>query len=744
MSLSDGSQSKRCNEQREAAPVAGALQLWAGPECTVNRVGDVYRDQLEECGFAQRLGDMDRLATLGIARMRFPLLWERTAPHEPNQLDWRYADERLSRLHDLGIAPIAGLLHHGSGPRYTHLLAAEFPAKLADYARAVAERFPHIDAYTPVNEPLTTARFSALYGFWYPHHRCDPSFVRALLNQVRGTVLAMRSIRKVNVHAQLVQTEDLGFTTSVPLLGYQARFENARRWLSFDLLCGKVDRAHAMWRYLVRHGASVSELQALVDQPCPPDVMGINSYVTSERFLDDRLADYPREKRGGNGRHRYADVETVRVRGQVIGSFLARLRETHHRYNRPMALTEVHMSCTRDEQLRWLNQAWRDAQTARAEGLDVRAVTAWAAFGAYDWNSLITRNAGHYEPGIWDVRSGATPRETALAPLARQVAAGQAPSHPALDGIPWWLREERLLYPSERPVAASDYVGRTLLIAGATGTLGQAFGHQCAERGLPHRLLSRSQLDITNAASIEAAIQAWKPWAIVNAAGYVRVDDAEHDGRQWLENAIGPALLAQGCARNGVRLMGFSSDLVFGGEKCEPYVERDALQPLNAYGRSKAEAEQRMLEYAPNALMIRTSAFFGPWDAHNFLTQGLAVLSRGEHWLVPDDQVVSPTYVPDLVTASLDLLIDGEVGLWHLANRGAVSWVDFARLAARAAKKKRGLVVGRPGAELGQRAPRPRYAALGSERATLMPTLGDAITRYLDHKKRSKTLSVGN
>ena len=108
------------------------------------------------------------------------------------------------------VKPIVGLVHHGSGPRYTHLLDPSFPQRLAEYARAVAERYPHIDAYTPVNEPVTTARFSALYGFWYPHCRDDRSFVRALMHQMLGIVLAMRAIRKVNSSAQLIQTDDLG------------------------------------------------------------------------------------------------------------------------------------------------------------------------------------------------------------------------------------------------------------------------------------------------------------------------------------------------------------------------------------------------------------------------------------------------------------------------------------------------------------------------------------------------------
>src|SRR4030095_607980 len=265
------------------------LQLWAGPECTVNRIGDRYRDQLELTGFANRLEDLDRLAELGVRRLRFPLLWERTAPLAPGQYEWQWSDRRVKRLRDLNVTPIVGLIHHGSGPRYTNLLDPHFPPRQAEAARAVAERYPNVDAYTPVNEPVTTARFSALYGLWFPHCSDDRSFVRAVLNQMWGTVLAMREIRKINPYAQLIQTDDLGYTTTPAQLRYQADFENARRWLSFDLLTGRVMPGHPLWRYLLDNGASQHELVSFIEQPCPPDIVGINCYVTSERFLDERL-----------------------------------------------------------------------------------------------------------------------------------------------------------------------------------------------------------------------------------------------------------------------------------------------------------------------------------------------------------------------------------------------------------------------------------------------------------------------
>jgi len=251
------------------------LELWAGPECTVNRVGERWRDQLAHSGFARRLSDIDRLASLGVRRVRFPLLWERTAPHRDAPPDWSWAQPRVERLQALGVGAIAGLLHHGSGPRHAGLLDAHFPGHLAAYAMAAARQFPHIEDWTPVNEPLTTARFAALYGLWHPHRRDDASFVRALVNQVCGIAQAMAAIRTVNPHARLVQTEDLGLTTTAsPALQPQADFDNERRWLSLDLLAGRVGARHPLRRWLLQHGAREDELDALCEAPCLPQRRG--------------------------------------------------------------------------------------------------------------------------------------------------------------------------------------------------------------------------------------------------------------------------------------------------------------------------------------------------------------------------------------------------------------------------------------------------------------------------------------
>jgi len=702
------------------------LELWAGPECTVNRVGDVFRDQLEETGFAARADDIDRLASLGVASVRMPLLWERTAVL--GDAAWRWSDERIARLRDLRVGCIAGLIHHGSGPPPVDLLHPDFAEGLARHAREVAERYPHLSDYTPVNEPVTTARFSGLYGVWHPHRSSDAAFVRMLLNQLEGVRRAMKAVRDVNPAANLVQTDDLGFTHAVSRLQYQAIFENHRRWIGHDLLSGRVDKRHPLWRYLRRHGASEQELMGWVEDPCPPDVIGINYYVTSQRFLDDRLEHYPSCMHGGNRRHRYVDVETVRVHGELLDGLQARLQETWRRYGRPMAVTESHLGCTREEQMRWFFQCWQAAQNARDAGANVRAVTAWAVFGTVDWNTLVTQQQSHYEVGLWDVR-GPSPRATALALLAQQLARGQAPDHPVLEGAGWWQRSLRHLYPAHGIERSLPAAGRPLLITGGRGTLARAFAHLCHMRGLPYRLLGRQELDIADDRSVQSALDRWQPWAVLNAAGYVRVDDAQHDPRQWRENSLGPQVLARACARRGVRLVTYSSDLVFDGRKGAPYVESDVPNPLNQYGRAKALAERWVEEANPDVLIVRAAAFFGSWDEHNFLTSGLSALRRGERWEAADDVVVSPTYVRDLAMSSLDLLIDGETGLWHLSNQAALSWFDFARMAARAAGLDESAI---DPVRMAGIAPRPAHVVLHSERGRVMPDLDDALSRYLE------------
>src|SRR5215216_1500141 len=129
------------------------IELWGGVECTRNSVGDRYFDQVESTGHAARPIDLELFAGVGLRTLRYPVLWESVAPQGLDSADWRRSDERLGQMRALGIDPVVGFLHHGSGPRHTSLLDPTFPAQLAEFARAVAARYPWLRRFTPVNEP---------------------------------------------------------------------------------------------------------------------------------------------------------------------------------------------------------------------------------------------------------------------------------------------------------------------------------------------------------------------------------------------------------------------------------------------------------------------------------------------------------------------------------------------------------------------------------------------------------------
>ncbi len=427
------------------------LELWGGHECTVNRVGDRFRDQTRYSGHQDRPEDIARFAGLGLRTLRYPVLWERVSPRDPGERDWSWSDARLAELRRRGVRPIVGLVHHGSGPAYTSLVSDTFASGLARHARAVAERYPWVEDWTPVNEPLTTARFSALYGHWYPHAADERTFWLALLNEVEATGAAMRQVRDVNPAARLIQTEDLGQTYGTPPFAGEVEFQNQRRWISWDLLCGRVTPGHDLWPRLERFGFA-RRLDAIASTPCPPDVLGVNFYITSERFLDHRAELYPQWEAGEMGQF---DMDALRVLDPGPVGLEGLLRQVWARYGLPIAITESHLNGDLPDQMRWLLEAWETAGRLRAEGVDMRAVTSWALLGSFDWNSLLTQEAGFYEPGAFDVSGGGDPQPTGVAHLLRHLAEGGTAQawverHPELAEQGWWRQPGRLTLPPYR------------------------------------------------------------------------------------------------------------------------------------------------------------------------------------------------------------------------------------------------------------------------------------------------------
>ena len=420
-----------------------AIELWGGLECTMNRVHDQCFDQHEwSCHRTRVEADLGAVASLGIKTLRTGLLWE----YFHKTQNWDFFDLTLATMQRLKMTPIVGLVHHGSGPPHTDLLDPYFPEKLAAYALQLAKRYPWVTRYTPVNEPNTTSRFSCLYGHWYPHHRSIESYLRALLTEVKATVLSMQAIRTVQPHAELVYTEDGGgiFGTAATESIREARSD--RRWLGTDLLCGLVTPGHAMYEALQQHGIEEREIAWFSENVCPPSVIGLNYYLTSDRFLDDRLHLYPASAGGGDsGQEPLVDIEAVRVMPEGIRGIADVLQEAWKRYGIPVAVTETHLGGDSDDQIRWLNEVWEGAQKAALAGVEVEAVTIWALFGSWNWSNLCTQDEGIYEPGPFDLSNG-RPQATPLASLIEDITGGRPLCHPALAKLAWWHREDRILY----------------------------------------------------------------------------------------------------------------------------------------------------------------------------------------------------------------------------------------------------------------------------------------------------------
>lgn len=701
-------------------------EVWGGVECTINRVRDDFRDQLQYSGHYSRAGDIERFAELGIKKLRYPLLWEFHQPVANRPIDWSWTEKQLNAIRERNIEPIAGLVHHGSGPAFTDLTDPDFADKLASYAHAVAKKFPWIEYYTPVNEPLTTARFSGLYGFWYPHIKNELTFFKMLINQLKGIVLSMQAIRKINPKAKLVQTEDLSKTHSTTLLSYQADFENERRWLTYDLLCGKVDQQHFFWNYLISLGIDTEDLDFFLTNPCAPNIIGFNYYVTSERYLDENIDKYHRSTHGGNHKHKYADVEAVRVK--ELSGLKVLLKEAWQRYKIPIAITENHLSCTREEQMRWFKENWEDCCHLKEQEVNIIAITVWSLLGAFDWNSLLTSTNNYYESGAFDIGSNKI-RKTALGKMVQSIATSGEYIHPLLKVKGWWNKSRNMDH------IMNSKKENKLLIIGKNGTLGNAFMRICDHRSIPYVALSRKDLDISNERQVRAVIDEYRPWGIINTAGYVKVDDAETNYNECFSiNTIAPGILANACNIRGIRFMTFSSDLVFDGSKKTPYHETDIAKPLNIYGVSKISGEQVVQKSNPTSLIIRTSAFFGPWDRYNFVYTILDSLENERSYSVVKDVIVSPTYVPDLANASMDLFIDEEKGIWHLSNDGMLSWAEFAcTIADRGGYNKNNLLFKNLD-EMGWKAKRPLYSALKSDKGIKLPVLDNALERFFEHR----------
>jgi len=279
-----------------------------------------------------------------------------------------------------------------------------------------------------------------------------------------------------------------------------------------------------------------------------------------------------------------------------------------------------------------------------------------------------------------------------------------------------------------------------VLIFGGEGQVGRAIAAAGAEGECV--ALSHSHADVTDPASVAAALDAYLPEVVINAAVFQPVDLCESAASAaFAVNALGPGYLAAACGRRDVRLIHLSTDYVFSGAKRTPFRERDCPAPLNVYARSKLAGEHVVLAADARHSIVRTSSVYGrslPGAAvQSFVARMLQRALDGEPTRVVDDQIVSPTCADDLAQGLWQLAGSSASGLFHMAGSTPASWYEVAETVFRYAGRP-DLLARTTSAEFGAPATRAPYTALTSERleeAGIEPIPGHdkALSRHLDH-----------
>ncbi|PPG20577.1 dTDP-4-dehydrorhamnose reductase [Rathayibacter toxicus] len=264
--------------------------------------------------------------------------------------------------------------------------------------------------------------------------------------------------------------------------------------------------------------------------------------------------------------------------------------------------------------------------------------------------------------------------------------------------------------------------GVTFLITGASGMLGTDLRAALGDR--PVTALGRSDLDITDIDAVRTAVAGHD--VVINCAAYTRVDDAESDEEQAQQvNAVGAGVLARATAEIGAAMVQISTDYVFDGSATSPYPEDHPRRPVSAYGRTKAEGEERVLAANPDrGSIVRTAWLYGAHGA-NFARTMVRLADSHETLTVVDDQRGQPTWTGDVAQRIADFIDSGApAGIYHATNAGETTWYEFARAVFAKAGLDPKRIRPTDGSNFVRPAPRPSYSVLGHDgwrRAGLAP-----------------------
>jgi beta-glucosidase/6-phospho-beta-glucosidase/beta-galactosidase len=361
------------------ATQAPVYMIATGIECSYPTVqGGKRRDELQETGhYARWRDDFELCRQIGTRYLRYGIPYYR-CHMGPGRYDWDFADEVLPHLWDRGLIPIVDLCHFGVPDWIGSFQNTDWPQHFAEYCGAFAERYPWIRFYTPVNEMLVCARFSAQLGMWNEQQRSETAFVRAHANQCRATLLAIEAILERRPDAVFIQSEIAeAYVQLAPEGAEIADFRNQLRFLTFDHLYGRAPDG-AVQRHLLEHGVRDEELRWFLEhgrQAASHCIMGMDYYDRNEKVVDaDGIVDF---------------------QGQMLG-WHAIARDYYERCQRPMMLTETNaVDKGHGESAQWLKQTWSQAYHLRRQGVPVIGFTWYSLVDQIDWDIQIVEIRGN-------------------------------------------------------------------------------------------------------------------------------------------------------------------------------------------------------------------------------------------------------------------------------------------------------------------------------------------------------------